>query len=123
MIDAVVSLRSGRRIRWDQNPYQKADETEKCAAGLFMALCPIVFLIFFGSAEFFESWVDSMIYGHHSIIWLYLGFIGAVCFWTFYPYEGRAESAPVFISPNRCRDVAGFSVVRLDALDLEMKSC
>jgi hypothetical protein len=44
-----------------------------------MALCPIVFLIFFGNPKPFDSWVDSMMYGHHSIIWLYLGFIGMVC--------------------------------------------
>jgi len=99
MIDVVVSvsLPSGRRIRWDQNPYQKADKTEKRAAGLFMALCPIAFLIFFGNVNYFESWVDSMIYGHHSIIWFYMAFIGVVCFAVFIMPK-VASKIPLFIS-------------------------
>ena len=86
-----------RRIRWDQDPYQKADLSQKRAAALFMALSPIFFLIFFGRRKSFDSWVDSMMYGRHSIIWFYLAFIGTVCFALVIGYK-VAPKIPLFVS-------------------------
>ena len=62
-----------------------------------MALWPICLLIFFENMKFFDSWVDSMMYGRHSIIWLYLGFIGAVCFALILAFK-VAPKIPLFIS-------------------------
>ena len=44
-----------------------------------MALWPVSLLIFFGNGKTFDGWVDSMMYGRHSIIWLYLAIISVVC--------------------------------------------
>jgi hypothetical protein len=42
-IDVLVSFRSGRIVRWDEDPFQKSSETQKRVSGLFMALFPIFF--------------------------------------------------------------------------------
>jgi hypothetical protein len=73
----MVSFRSGRRVRWDEEPYQKSTETQKRIGGLFMALFPILFLIFLGNAKLVDSCLESML--RSSVAWLYLVFIGGVC--------------------------------------------
>jgi hypothetical protein len=76
-IDVLVSFRSGRIVRWDEEPFQKSSEAQKRVGGLFMALFPICFLIFLKNAKLVDSWVDSIL--RSSVAWLYLGFIGGVC--------------------------------------------
>jgi hypothetical protein len=86
-----------RRVRWDEEPLQKATEVQKRVGGLFMALWPISLLIFFLNRKFFDSWVDSMIYGRHSIVWFYLAFIGAVCFALLIAFK-VAPKIPLYLS-------------------------
>jgi hypothetical protein len=45
-IDVLVSFRSGRIVRWDEEPFQKSSEAQKRVGGLFMALFPICFFDF-----------------------------------------------------------------------------
>lgn len=100
-IDVIVATfghgRLPRRIRWNEDPFQKATEEEKHYAGLFMAFIPIFFLVFFANMKSFGSWVDSMMYGHHSIVWLYLsafiliGGIGGILF-------AVGPKTPLFVS-------------------------
>jgi hypothetical protein len=54
-IDVVVSFRTGRRVHWDEEPFQKASETQKRVGGLFMALFPISFLILLENIKFVDS--------------------------------------------------------------------
>jgi hypothetical protein len=82
-IDVLVSLYFGRSTRWGEEPFRKATQAERRVGGLFMALWPMSMLIFMRCSKPFGGWVDSMMYGHHSIIWLYLAFIGVVCFAIF----------------------------------------
>jgi len=74
----MVSFRSGRIVRWDEEPYQKSTETPKRIGGLFMAIFPISFLILLKNIKLVDSWMDSIL--RSSVAWLYLGFIGGVCF-------------------------------------------
>lgn len=76
-IDVLVSFRSGRIVRWNEEPLQKSSEAEKRFGGLFMALFPICVLIFLKNDTLVDSWIDSML--KSSVAWLYLAFIGGVC--------------------------------------------
>ena len=96
-LDVIVALLAGGRIHWDRDPYPKATEAQKRVSGLFMALFPIAYLIFSENEKLFESWMDSMMYGHRSIIWLYLGVAGMVCF-AFVVGSKVAPKIPLFIS-------------------------
>jgi hypothetical protein len=60
-----------------------------------MALFPICFLIFLDNAKFFDSWINSML--HRSVAWLYLAFIGGVCFALFIAFK-VAPKIPLFVS-------------------------
>jgi hypothetical protein len=77
-IDVVVSFRTGRRVRWNEEPFQTSSEAQKRVGGLFMALLPICSLIFLKNTKLVDSWIDSIL--RSSVAWLYLGFIGGVCF-------------------------------------------
>jgi hypothetical protein len=90
-----VSSRSGRLVRWDKEPYQKATLTQKRVGGLFMALFPISFLILFQNINFFDSWLNSML--NSSIAWLYLAFIGMVCFALLIAFK-VAPKIPLLVS-------------------------
>jgi uncharacterized protein YacL len=94
-IDVLVSFRSGRIVRWDEEPFQKSSEVQKRVGGLFMALFPISFLIFLKNAKLVDSWVDSML--RSSVAWLYLGFIGGVCFALLIAFK-FASKIPLIIS-------------------------
>jgi hypothetical protein len=94
-IDVIVSLRSGRIVRWDKEPYQKATQTQKRVGGLFMALFPILFLIFLQNIKLFDSWINSML--HNSVAWLYLAFIGGVCFALLIAFK-VAPKTPLIVS-------------------------
>jgi len=62
-----------------------------------MALWPISLLILVSHTEAFGRWVDSMMYGRHSMIWFYLAFIGIVCFGIFIAFK-IAPKIPLFVS-------------------------
>jgi len=94
-IDVVVSFRTGRRIRWDEEPFKKSSESQRRVGGLFMALFPISFLIFLKNAKLVDSWVASML--RSSVAWLYLGFIGVACFAVFIAFK-IAPKIPLIIS-------------------------
>jgi hypothetical protein len=94
-IDVLVSFRSGRIVRWDEEPFQKSSEAQKRVGGLFMALFPILFLIFLMNAKLVDSWVDSIL--RSSVAWLYLGFIGGVCFALLIAFK-VAPKIPLIIS-------------------------
>ena len=98
-VDLIAAFYSRRlsQVRWDQDPYQKATKSQKRESALFIALFPIAGLFFFGNLKYFDSWVDSMIYGHHSIIWFYLAFTGIVCLAVFF-FPVIAQKIPLFIS-------------------------
>jgi len=78
-IDVFVAIYERQGIRWNEEPFQRASETQKRVGGLFMAIFPISLFILFKNEKFFGAWVDSMMYGRHSIIWFYLVYIGLVC--------------------------------------------
>ena len=94
-IDVAISFRSGRRVRWDEEPYQKSSEAQRRVGGLFMALLPILSLIFIKNAKLVDSWVDSML--RSSVAWLYLGFIGGVCVALLIAFK-VAPKIPLFLS-------------------------
>jgi magnesium-transporting ATPase (P-type) len=97
-IDVIASFLGGYwHVKWNQDPYRKATEAQKRESALFMVFCPIAFLVLFGNRKYFDSWVDSMMYGHHSIIWFYLAFIGIVCLAVFIMPK-IAQKIPLFIS-------------------------
>jgi hypothetical protein len=95
MIDVMVSFRSGRIVRWDEEPYQKSTETQKRIGGLFMALFPISFLILFKNIRLVDSWMNSLL--RSSVAWLYFGFIGGVCFALFIALK-VAPKIPLLVS-------------------------
>ena len=95
IIDVVVSFRSGRIVRWDEEPYQKSSEAQRRVGGLFMALFPISFLIFLKNLKVVDSCVDSML--RSSVAWLYLCFIGGVCFALLIAFK-IAPKIPLIIS-------------------------
>jgi len=84
-IDVLVSFRSGRIIRWGEEPFQKSSEAQKRVGALFMALFPISSLILLKNNKLVDSWVDSML--HSSVAWLYLAFVGGVCFALFIAFK------------------------------------
>jgi hypothetical protein len=94
-IDVVVSLRSGRIVRWNEDPFQKATETQKRISGLFMAIFPISFLIFLKNDKAVDSCVELML--RSSVAWLYLCFIGGVCFALLIAFK-IAPKIPLIIS-------------------------
>jgi hypothetical protein len=71
LVEVFVSSYLIRNIR--SEPFQKATKEEKRYGGLFMAFIPAFFLVFMANRKSFGKVVDSMMYGQHSIIWLYLG--------------------------------------------------
>jgi hypothetical protein len=73
-IDLFVGLYIPRRVRWEEQPFQKATRWEKRFGGLFMVIIPAIFLCVAAGLKDFDRALDSMMYGHHSIIWLYVGF-------------------------------------------------
>lgn len=68
-----------RRVRWDEDPFQRATEEQKRFGGVFMVLVPTLSLVAFRKWRAFDGWLNSMMYGRHSIIWFYLTVIGAGC--------------------------------------------
>jgi hypothetical protein len=73
-IDVLVGYYVPRRVRWDQEPYRKATGSEKRFGGLFMIIIPAIFLAVVVGHKYFDKAVNSMMYGRHSITWLYVGF-------------------------------------------------
>ena len=94
-IDVVVSFRTGRRVRWDEEPFQKSSEAQKRVGGLFMALFPISFLILSENIKLVDSWMDSIL--RNSVAWLYVGFIGGVCFALLIAFK-VAPKIPLIVS-------------------------
>ena len=78
-LDIMVAFALRRPIRWDKEPYREATIGERRYAGCFLALVPICGLLVAHQHQKFDQWVNSMIYGRHSILWFYLAYIGIVC--------------------------------------------
>ena len=72
VVDVLVSIYLGRRVRWEKEPFRKATGTEWRVGWFFVACFPIFMLAFAGNA-FFDSFLD--VAGRHSNVWLYVGFI------------------------------------------------
>lgn len=98
----LVGFYIPRRPRWDRDPYQKSTARERRYGGLFMVAIPALFLAVAVSHKCFDKAVDSMMYGHHSIVWLYLGFfvvaggVGGILF-VIGPKTPLFISAPVAV--------------------------
>lgn len=60
-----------------------------------MALLPISFLIFLTNAKLVDSWMESML--RSSVAWLYLIFIGGVCFALLIAFK-VAPKIPLIVS-------------------------
>lgn len=86
-----------RRVHWDKDPYQKATEPEKSSGGLFMVLFPIGFYILLKNTKSLDAWMNSMMYGRHSIAWLYVAWIGVACLGVFIMLK-IGPKIPLFIS-------------------------
>jgi hypothetical protein len=73
VIDVLVSIYLGRRVRWEKEPFRKATGIEWRAGWFFVACFPIFMLAFAGNASF-PSLLE--VADRHSTVWLYVGFIG-----------------------------------------------
>jgi hypothetical protein len=84
VIDVVVSFRFGRRVRWKEEPFRKATNFEWRLGWSIVAFIPILFLLMAA----FDKPVDSFLNNaeHHSVIWLYIGFVGMCLFMLFFVF-------------------------------------
>jgi hypothetical protein len=77
VIDICVGFYLRRPVRWDKEPFRKATGTEWRIGSFFAACFPIV-LLTFASNSSVHSFLDTAGDARHSIVWLYVGFIGLV---------------------------------------------
>jgi len=97
LIDVLCGIYFWRGLRWNDEPFRKATETEKRVGGCFMALWPLFLAFMMCHTESFGATVDSMIYGHHWMGWFYLGFIALVGSGMFFAIK-VAPKIPLFVS-------------------------
>jgi hypothetical protein len=76
-IDVCVAFYVPRPVHWKDEPFQKATGTQWRLGWFFIACMPI-FMGFFVSSNSIHSFVNSAGDGRHSVVWLYVGFIGIV---------------------------------------------
>jgi hypothetical protein len=80
-IDVVIAFRFGRRVRWKEKPFRKATNFELRVGWFSVAFFPMLFLLMAA----FDKPVDSFaVYAeHHSVLWLYAGFMAMGLFMVF----------------------------------------
>ena len=78
MIEFFCGAYFCRSIRLNDEPFQKATQTEKRVGGCFMALWPLVLTFATIHTKSFDQMIDSMIYGRHWMGWFYLGYMALI---------------------------------------------
>jgi hypothetical protein len=71
-IELCVAFAMPRPVRWKEEPFQKATNYEWRLGWFIVASAPIIMLI--PCSESGRTIIDSA--EHHSVVWLYVGFIG-----------------------------------------------
>jgi hypothetical protein len=92
-IDVAISIRRHRRVRWDQDPFQKATPTDRRQGWFFMALLPIGMTVV--QFKTFNSLVDSLI--HRSVVWLWLAVVLVICVGVL-AWFNVGPKVPLFVS-------------------------
>jgi hypothetical protein len=97
-IDVCVGLYMPRPVRWKEEPFRKATDFEWRLGWFVVASAPIIMLI--PCSESVRTIIDSA--EHHSVVWLYVGFIGGgllyfLCLFKIGPKVPLYFSIPVAI--------------------------
>src|SRR5690348_3943057 len=93
-VDVCVGFAMPRPVRWKDEPFRKATGREWRLGWFFVAFFPI-FLVIFATNKSIHSFIDSA--ERHSVIWLYVGFIGTALLGVLVLFK-IAPKVPVQIS-------------------------
>ena len=85
------------RVRWNDEPFRRATETEKRVGGCFMVLWPATLAITMSNSKSFDKIIDSMMYGHLWLGWFYLSFITLIGGGVVFRFK-VAPKIPLFVS-------------------------
>jgi quinol-cytochrome oxidoreductase complex cytochrome b subunit len=81
-IDVLISFRTMRTVRWDQDPFQKSNKGKWRSGWIFLATVPI-FMVIFTTNSSIHSFIDSVTERRRSVVWFYMAFIGFVLLGVF----------------------------------------
>jgi hypothetical protein len=95
-IDVCVALYMPRPVHWKDEPFRKATGFEWRLGWFAVAFYPI-FMLAFATNNTVGSFMESAADGRHSVIWLYVGFIGIalISIWIWFKVGPKT---PLYIS-------------------------